>query len=38
MEEGKGEMIWVNSIETYILSSVKQITSPGWTHETTAEG
>ena len=25
-----------NSIETYILSRVKQITSPGWMHETSA--
>ena len=38
MEEGEGEMIWVNSIETYILSSVKEIASPGWMHETSAEG
>ena len=27
-----------NSIETSILSSVKQITSPGWVHETSAQG
>ena len=27
-----------NSIETSILSSVKQITSPGWMHETSARG
>ena len=27
-----------NSIETSILSSVKQITSPGWMHETSAQG
>ena len=27
--EGKGGMIWGNSIETYILSYVKQIASPG---------
>ena len=27
-----------NSIETCILSSVKQITSPGWMHETSAQG
>ena len=25
-----------NSIETYILSRVKQTTSPGWMHETSA--
>ena len=28
--EGKGGMFWENSIETCILSRVKQITSPGW--------
>ena len=27
-----------NSIETSIISSVKQITSPGWIHETRAQG
>ena len=27
-----------NSIETSILPSVKQITSPGWIHETSAQG
>ena len=27
-----------NSIETCILSMVKQITSPGWIHETSAPG
>ena len=27
-----------NSIETSILSRVKQITSPGWMHETSARG
>ena len=32
--EGKGGMIWENSIETYILSFVKQIASPGLMHET----
>ena len=26
--EGKGETIWENSIETYILPYVKEITSP----------
>ena len=26
-----------NSIETYILSRVKQITNPGWMHETSAQ-
>ena len=29
--EGKGGMIWENSIETCILQYVKQITSPGYT-------
>ena len=38
MGEGEGGMICENSIETYILSSVKQITSPGWIHETRAQG
>ena len=38
MGEGEGGMIWENSIETCILSSVKQITSPGWMHETSAQG
>ena len=32
--EGKGGMFRENSIETCILSIVKQITSPGWMHET----
>ena len=34
--EGKGGMFLENSIETSILSRVKQITSPGWMHETIA--
>ena len=34
--EGKGAMFRENSIETSILSRVKQITSPGWMHETSA--
>ena len=34
--EGEGEMFQENSIETCILSRVKQITSPGWMHETSA--
>ena len=34
MEEGEGGMILENSIETCILSYVKQITSPGSMHET----
>ena len=32
--EGKGGMFQENSIKTCILSIVKQITSPGWMHET----
>ena len=31
-------MIRENSIKTCILSSVKQIASPGWMHETSAQG
>ena len=34
--EGEGRMFRENSIETCILSIVKQITSPGWIHETSA--
>ena len=34
--EGEGQMFQENSIETCILSRVKQITSPGWMHETSA--
>ena len=34
--EGEGGMFQRNSIETCILSKVKQITSPGWIHETSA--
>ena len=34
--EGEGGMFRENSIKTCILSSVKQITSPGWIHETSA--
>ena len=36
--EGEGGMLRENSIETCILSRVKQITSPGWMHETSAQG
>ena len=36
--EGEGGMFWKNSVETSILSRVKQITSPGWMHETSAQG
>ena len=34
--EGKGGIFQENSIETCILSRVKQITNPGWMHETSA--
>ena len=34
--EGEGGMFLENNIETCILSRVKQITSPGWMHETSA--
>ena len=34
--EGEGGMFQENSIETCILSRVKQITSQGWMHETSA--
>ena len=36
--EGEGGMFRENSIETSILSRVKQTTSPGWMHETRAQG
>ena len=36
--EGEGGMFRENSIKTCILSRVKQITSPGWMHETSAWG
>ena len=38
MGEGEGEVFRENSIETSILSRVKQITSPGWTRKTSAQG
>ena len=34
--EGEGGVFQENSIKTCILSRVKQITSPGWVHETSA--
>ena len=37
MGEGEGGMFRENSIKTCILSRVKQITSPGWMHETSAQ-
>ena len=36
--EGEGGMFRENSFETCILSRVKQITSPGGIHETSARG
>ena len=36
--QGEGGMYRENSIETCILSRVKQITSPGWMHEISAQG
>ena len=36
MGEGEGGMFQENSIKTCILSRVKQISSPGWMHETSA--
>ena len=36
LREGEGGMFQENNIETCILSRVKQITSPGWMHETSA--
>ena len=36
--EGEGGMFRENSIKTCILSRVKQITSSGWMHETSARG
>ena len=36
--EGEGGIFRENSIKTCILSIVKQITSPGWMHETSARG
>ena len=36
--EGEGGMIWENSIETFVLSYVKQIVSPGLMHETVCSG
>ena len=36
--EGEGGMFLENSTETCILARVKQITGPGWMHETSARG
>ena len=38
VREGEGGMFRENSFETSILSRVKQTTSPGWMHETGAQG
>ena len=38
MGEGEGGMIWENGIESYILSYVKQIASPGSMHDTGYSG
>ena len=35
--QGEGGVFQENSIETCIVSRVKQITSPGWMHETSAQ-
>ena len=37
VEEGKGGVFQENSIKTCIFSRVKQITSPGGMHETSAQ-
>ena len=37
MGEAEGGMFYENSIETSIISRVKQINSPGWMHETSAQ-
>ena len=37
MGEDEGGMFLENSIKTCILSRVKQITSSGWMHETSAQ-
>ena len=36
VEEGEDGMLRENSIKTCILCRVKQITNPGWMHETSA--
>ena len=36
--EGEGGMFRENSIETSVLSRVKQTACPGWMHETSAQG
>ena len=34
MGEGEGGMIWENGIETWIISYMKRVTSPGSMHDT----
>ena len=34
MGEGEGEMIWENGIETFTISYMKHIASPGLMHDT----
>ena len=38
MGDGKGGVIWEDSVETCILSYVKRTTSPGSMHETACSG
>ena len=38
VEEGEGEIIWENGIETCKLSHVKHIASPGWMQDTGCPG
>ena len=38
MGEGDGRMIWENGIETYIISYMKRVTSPGSMHDTGCQG
>ena len=38
MGEGQGGMIWENGIETYIISYMKRIASPGSMHDTRCLG
>ena len=38
VEEGEGGMIWENGIETYKLSDVKRISSPGLMYDTGYSG
>ena len=36
--EGKGGMIWENGIETYVISYMKGVASPGSMHDTRCLG